>query len=174
MRRALVALAALALLALAACSGERSRTASDTQDAADVTPVPAAASPATEVPLPSASVAAPSPSPRTAAPVLRIISPASGETASLPLEVRYEIGGLDAGPGKGHVHVAYGKGAKEFVEMPVGGPSGSAVADGLPEGTFDLVFSLVRADHSAAGPVATVRNVTLITRGAGGGGPEGY
>ncbi|HVL80239.1 MAG TPA: hypothetical protein VM840_01440 [Actinomycetota bacterium] len=118
-------------------------------------------------PGPTEEVSEPSPPGERPAPRLVIGSPAEGEEVTLPMLVAYSVEGFDVGPGAGYLSVRPGRGDPVRVELD--GPSGEVSIEDLPEGSYDLSFALARRDGVEVAH-AVVRRVTVVQRGAGGGG----
>jgi hypothetical protein len=143
-RRSLLVLAALPLV-LVSCAGSLSVGSE---------PAPSSA----------ASVGPPEP----AGPILEILDPQSGETITLPAEIRYQVAGVDL-PDGARVRVIV-ENLPTF-DIPITAQTGTFV---LPDdkavflpGFRDVTFELITADGKRLAPPVTVDDLTIEGRRGG-------
>jgi hypothetical protein len=97
---------------------------------------------------------------------LRITAPADGGRVSVPFTIKLDAGVPlgDPSTGRDHVHVCF-DGADCSVTYKIAYSNSLQVTD-LAPGRHTIEASLRNADHSAAGPTATI---TVTVGGSGGG-----
>jgi hypothetical protein len=111
-----------------------------------------------------------SPDQLTTAPSLRIVSPRSGDSVQLPVQVEYVISGIAADAVQQYrLQMTVGSPPISTTDVTLTGLQGTAVLpdDKFTPGRRDLIFTLVRLDGTAlANPTmtVTVSGVTIAGR----------